>query len=56
MSSQTFSERMIISYVLFVYGACCVFVTKSRRTLQVAGAKFEFWWGWCAGVCPGSDF
>lgn len=56
MSSQIFSERIIILYVLFMYGTCCEFVAESGRTLQVADAKFEFWWGWCAGVRPGPDF
>lgn len=56
MLSQVFSERIIILYVLFACGTCCEFVAKSARTLEVADAKFEFWWGWCAGVHPGSDF
>lgn len=55
-SSQIFSERRKILYVLFVYGTCCEFVARSGRTLEAADAKFKFWWGWCAGVCPGSVF
>lgn len=39
-----------------MYGTYCEFVAKPGAISQVADAKSEFWWGWCAGVRPGCVF